>query len=144
MRQLLLGLLHCGKATEGTHIQCLRSCQFVKTVELCLQTAMFVYPLRLLRPTLVEKLLDFGMRPLFRAVQISASATVPPWLQPPKCEPRALLTARRLEVEAQTSPNCQRWPAAHPASQAFRVASPRQAPAQLAPQVQLVSWCRTF
>src|SRR5215813_15115065 len=34
MRQLLLGLLHCAKATEGTHIQCLRSCQFVKTVEL--------------------------------------------------------------------------------------------------------------
>src|SRR5262245_12403602 len=33
MRQLLLGLLHCAKATEGTHIQCLRSCQFVKTVE---------------------------------------------------------------------------------------------------------------
>src|SRR5262245_11624813 len=34
MRQLLLGLLRCAKATEGTHIQCLRSCQFVKTVEL--------------------------------------------------------------------------------------------------------------
>jgi anaerobic selenocysteine-containing dehydrogenase len=33
-RQLLLGLLRCTKATGGTHRQCVRPCQFVKTVEL--------------------------------------------------------------------------------------------------------------
>src|SRR5262249_29212892 len=95
--------------TGDTHVLSHRNQPPFPCYSQCLQTAMFVYPLRLLRPALVEKLLDFGMRPLFRAVQISASTTVTPWLQPPKCEPCALLTARRLEVETQTSPIESKW-----------------------------------